>query len=91
MIRLYDYLPSGNGYKVRLLLSQLDIPYELVRLDITSGVTRQAEFLAKNPNGKIPTVELEDGRFLSESHAILEYFGGRTQFVPQDDYERAQM
>lgn len=91
MIRLYDYLPSGNGYKVRLLLTQLGHPYELVQLDITKGVTREPEFLAKNPNGKVPTVELDDGRFLFESHAILFYFGEGTRFVPADAYERARM
>jgi glutathione S-transferase len=91
VIKLYDYLPSGNGYKVRLLLTQLGHPYELVQLDITKGVTREPEFLAKNPNGKVPTVELDDGRFLFESHAILFYFGEGTRFVPADAYERARM
>ena len=91
MIRLYDYLPSGNGYKVRLLLTQLDLAYELVQLDIKQGITRESDFLAKNPNGKVPTVELDDGRLLSESHAILSYFGDGTRFVPADAYQRAQM
>jgi glutathione S-transferase len=54
MFRLYDYLESGNGYKVRLLLTQLGIPFERVELDILKGETRTAEFLAKNMNGKIP-------------------------------------
>ncbi|MGH7858628.1 MAG: glutathione S-transferase family protein [Candidatus Binatia bacterium] len=91
MIRLYDYLPSGNGYKVRLLLTQLGIPFERVELDIVNGATRTPEFLAKNPNGKIPVVELDDGRFLSESNAILFYFGEGTSLVPADRLERARV
>ncbi|MCA9512065.1 MAG: glutathione S-transferase family protein [Myxococcota bacterium] len=91
MIRLYDYLPSGNGYKVRLLLAQLGIEHEVVELDIAAGETHTAAFLALNPNGKIPAVELGDGRALAESHAILQYFGEGTSFVPVDAYERAQM
>ena len=71
MIRLYDYLPSGNGYKVRLLLTQLAIPFELVELDIIKGETRTPEFLAKFPNGRIPAVEFDDGKVLFESNAII--------------------
>ena len=57
MIRLYDYLESGNGYKVRLLLTQLGVPFERIELDITKGETRTPEFLRKFPNGRIPAVE----------------------------------
>ena len=91
MIRLYDFLPSGNGYKVRLLLRQLGIPYELVEMDITKGETRTAEFLAKNPNGRIPLIELDGGRLLAESGAILVYFADGTPFFPDDRWERAQV
>jgi len=80
MIRLYDYLPSGNGYKVRLLLTQLGIPFERIELDILKGTTRTPEFLQKNLNGRIPVVELEDGGFLAESNAILFYFADETSF-----------
>ncbi len=52
MLRLYDYLISGNGYKVRLLLAQLGLPFERIELDIVKGETRTPEFLAKNPNGR---------------------------------------
>lgn len=90
MIRLYDYLPSGNGYKVRLLLTQLGIPFERIELDILKGTTRTPEFLQKNPNGRIPVVELEDGRFLAESNAILFYFAEGTSFLPADRRQRAQ-
>lgn len=91
MIRLYDYLPSGNGYKIRLLLHQLAIPYELVEMDITRGETRTPAFLERNPNGRIPLLELDDGRFLAESGAILFYFAEGTRFLPADRWERAQV
>src|SRR6266850_8521990 len=90
MIRLYDYLPSGNGYKVRLLLTQLGVPFELVEKDITKGETRTPEFLRRNPNGRIPVVELEDGTHLSESNAILFYFAEGSPFLPEQRFERAQ-
>jgi len=90
MLRLYDYLPSGNGYKVRLLLSHLEIPFELVELDIVKGETRTPEFLAKNPNGKIPVLETEDGRYLPESNAILWYLAEGTPFLPADRWGRAE-
>ncbi|MCC6764517.1 MAG: glutathione S-transferase family protein [Deltaproteobacteria bacterium] len=91
MLRLYDYLPSGNGYKVRLLLAQRAIPFELVELDITKGETRTPAFLAKNPNGRIPLLEVEPGRFLAESNAILFYLAEGTPFLPDDRWLRAQV
>ena len=91
MLRLYDYLPSGNGYKVRLLLTQLSIPFERVELDILKGLTRTPEFLAKFPNGRIPAIELDDGRLLFESNAIITYLADGTTFLPDDKFERAQV
>lgn len=91
MITLYDYLPSGNGYKVRLLLHQLGIPFRLVEKDIVKGETRTPEFLAINPNGRIPAVDLGDGRLLAESDAMLWYFADGTPFLPDDKFERAQV
>ena len=91
MIRLYDYLPSGNGYKVRLLLTQLAIPYELIEIDILEGESRSAEFLAKNPNGRVPLVEMEDGTLLPESNAIMFYFAEGTPFLPDDRLARARV
>ncbi len=91
MITLYDYLSSGNGYKVRLLLHQLGIPFTLVQKDIVKGETRTPEFLAINPNGRIPAIELGDGRRLAESNAILWYFADGTEFLPSDSFERAQV
>ena len=91
MVKLYDYLDSGNGYKVRLLLHQLDIPFELVEVDIMKGGTRTPAFLARNPNGKIPTLQLEDGSFLGESNAILFYLAEGTKYLPEDRLERARV
>ena len=91
MLTLYDYLSSGNGYKCRLLLAQLGIPYRRVELDILKGETRTTEFLAKNPNGRIPALSLEDGTVLSESDAILFYLAEGTPFLPDDRLGRAQV
>src|SRR5258708_23760495 len=89
MLTLYDFNGSGNGYKVRLLLAQLGIAYKLVERDILKGETRTPEFLAKNPNGRIPTLQLEDGTCLAESDAILWYLAEGTQFAPADRMDRA--
>ncbi len=89
MLRLYDFLDSGNGYKVRLLLHQLGVEYDRIELDITRGESRTADFLARNPNGRIPTLELEDGRHLAESNAILFYLAEGTAFLPADAWQRA--
>ena len=91
MLRLYDFLASGNGYKVRLLLAQLGIPFARVEMDILHGATRTPEFLAKNPNGRIPVLELEDGTLLPESNAILFYLADGTPFLPGDRLGRAQV
>jgi glutathione S-transferase len=90
-MRLYDYLSSGNGYKVRLALHQLGIPFELVQLDILKGETRTPAFLAKNPNGRIPTLELDDGTCLAESGAILWYLAEGTALLPTDRLQRARV
>jgi glutathione S-transferase len=89
-VRLYDFLESGNGYKVRLLLHQLAVPYERVELDITKGATRTPEFLAINRNGRIPTLVLDDGTALPESDAILFYLAEGTPLLPADRLGRAQ-
>jgi glutathione S-transferase len=91
MLRLSDYLSSGNGYKVRLLLTQLSIPFERVELDILKGETRTPEFLQKNLNGRIPVLQSERGEFLAESNAILFYLAEGTPFLPHDCWERAQV
>ena len=90
-MRLYDYWESGNGYKVRLLLAQLGIAHERIELDILKGESRTQEFLAKNPNGRIPVLELGDGRILAESNAIQWYLAEGTPLLPDDPFERAQV
>jgi glutathione S-transferase len=91
MYKLYDFLPSGNGYKVRLLLTQLQIPFERIELNILKRETRTAEFLAKNPNGKIPLLEIAPNRFISESNAILYYLSQETEYFPLDLYQQTQV
>lgn len=89
MLRLYDYLESGNAYKVRLLLSQLDIPFERVHLDILRAETRTEEFKNKNLNQRVPVLEFPDGRCLAESNAILLHLAEGSDFLPKDAFERA--
>jgi glutathione S-transferase len=91
MYRLYDYLPSGNGYKVRLVLRQLGVEYELIELDIKRGATRTPEFLAKNPNGRIPLLEVPGRGFLPESHAIIWFLAEGSKLVPDGAFDRARM
>jgi glutathione S-transferase len=91
VLRLYDNLESGNGYKVRLLLRQLGIPFQRIELDILKGETRTPEFLARNPNGRIPVLELEDGTCLAESNAIQWYLAEGTKLLPDDRLARAQV
>ena len=90
MMTLYDFMGSGNGYKVRLVLDHLGLPYTLVERDILKGETRTPEFLAKNPNGRIPTLQLEDGSFLFESNAIIWYLAEGTRLAPKDRRARAE-
>ena len=91
-MRLHDYLPSGNGYKVRLLLSQLGLSFERIEYDVTVGETRTREFLENvNPNGRVPVLELDDGRLLPESNAALFYLAEGTPFLPEGRFERAQV
>lgn len=88
---LHDYLPSGNGYKVRLLLKLLRQPYEYRHYDIVRGETRTPDFLRMNPAGKIPVLELDDGRCLGESNAILFFLAQGTDYWPEGRWEQAQV
>jgi glutathione S-transferase len=84
-MRLHDHSTSGNAYKVRLLLTQLGVAFERVEYDIDQGGTRTPEFLrSKNPNGRIPVLELDDGRCLAESNAILWYLAEGTSMLPSE-------
>ena len=91
MLRLYDYWESGNCYKIRLLLSQLGIDYERVPVDILKGETRRPEFLARNPNHRVPLLEWPDGKRLAESNAILFFLADGSGFLPEDRWDRAQV
>ncbi|HEX7044511.1 MAG TPA: glutathione S-transferase family protein [Burkholderiales bacterium] len=91
MLTLYDNLSSGNGYKVRLLLHQLDLRYRRVELDIDKRETRTPAFLAKNPNGRVPLLELDDGTCLPESNAILYYLAHGSPLLPHERLARAQV
>ncbi|PZO82157.1 MAG: glutathione S-transferase [Mesorhizobium amorphae] len=89
MITVYGSASSGNCFKPRLLLAKLGIPFRHVEVSGANGGTREPAFLRKNPNGKVPLLELEAGRLLAESNAMLLYFGEGTRFVPEHAFERA--
>lgn len=90
-MKLYDYPKSGNGYKVRLLLAHLAIPYKYIPVDILKGQTQTPEFLHKNLNGRIPVLELDDGTCLSESNAILYYLAQGSRYWPDSTLGQAQV
>ncbi len=90
MITVYGMSVSGNCHKIRLLLEQLACEYRWIEVDSAHGETRTSYYLAKNPNGKVPMLELEDGRVLVESNAILFYLADGTSFLPSDAWQRAQ-
>jgi len=90
MMTLYDFTGSGNGYKVGLVLAHLGLPYKRIERDILKGETRTPEFLEKNPNGRIPTLQLEDGSHLFESNAIIWYLAEGTRLAPKDRRARAE-
>jgi glutathione S-transferase len=89
MYKLYSMQRSGNCYKVRLALAQLRVPHELIEIDILKGETHTPDFLSKNPNGQIPLLEIEPGRYLAESNAILWFLAERSELLYDDPIERA--
>ena len=91
MFTVYGMSDSGNCYKVRLALEQLALPYRWVEVDTTKGETRRDAFLAKNPNGKVPTLELADGACLPESNAILNYLAHGSPLLPEGRLERSRV
>ena len=88
-MKIYGDIRSGNCYKIKLLTSQLDIEHEWIPVDILAGETRTADFLDRNPNGKIPLLELDDGHYLAESNAILNYLAADSDLLPSDNFARA--
>jgi glutathione S-transferase len=91
VLKLFDSAVSGNCYKVRLLLTQLGIPFQREELSVFDRSDRPDVLGGLNPALRVPTLVLDDGRTLGESNAILWYFADGTQYVPTDAYERAQV
>ncbi|HEY2862921.1 MAG TPA: glutathione S-transferase family protein [Casimicrobiaceae bacterium] len=91
MIKVYGMSLSGNCHKVRMILEALQLPYAWIEIDPGLGETRTAEFLARNPNGKVPVLEPEPGVYLAESNAILFYLAEGSPLVPSDRLARARV
>jgi glutathione S-transferase len=91
MPRLYQDPRSGNCFKAVLTASHLGIPLETTDIDVMEGLTRKPAFLAKNPNGRVPLLELDDGTCLPESNAIISYLAEGSRLIPDTRLERAQM
>ena len=91
MLTLYDYLPSQNAWKVRLLLNHLGTPYRTVPVSIFEGEGQAPWYLAISPTGKVPALQLQDGRTLAESNAILAYLADGTPYLPSDRFTRAKV
>jgi glutathione S-transferase len=91
MLTLYDYLPSRNAWKVRQLLAHLQRPYRSVPVSIFEGEGRRPAFLALNPTGRVPVLQLEDGRALAESNAIMAYLADGTPYLPGEPFARARV
>ena len=90
-MKIYGDLISGNCYKLKLLCDLLSIEHEWVQLDILREETRTEAFLSLNPNAKVPLLELDDGRTLSESNAILNYLATGSALLPQDSFALAKV
>ncbi|AWX94096.1 glutathione S-transferase family protein [Paracoccus mutanolyticus] len=90
-MRLYSMPSSGNSYKVRLLLALLGRDCEIVDVEYQTEALDQARAQGRLPFGKAPVLELDDGRLLPESNAILWWLGEGTRFVPADAFARAEM
>jgi glutathione S-transferase len=94
VLKLYGMTGSGNCYKPALLMRQLGVPFEWVEVSTLKGETRTPEFLARNPNGKVPLLEVTDRgetRALAESNAMLCYLAEGTHLLPDDRWPRAQV
>lgn len=91
MLTLFDYLPSQNGYKIRMLLNHLNRPYRTELISIFEGEGQRADYLAINPTGAVPAIRLDDGRVLAESNAILGFLAEDTPYLPLGPYSRAKV
>ena len=90
-MKIYGDIQSGNCYKIKLLCSFLSIEHEWIHVNILESETHTPEFLSKNPNAKIPLLELSDGRCLSESNAILYFLSEGTSFSSDDKFVKAKI
>jgi glutathione S-transferase len=90
MITVHGYSPSGNCHKLRMLLGHLGREYRWIETDSAHGATRTADYLAKNPNGKVPMIETGDGKIMVESNAILTWLADGTPYFSGDAWQRAQ-
>ena len=91
MLKVYGDIQSGNCYKVKLLLALLNIEHQWCHIDILKQESQSPDYLAKNPNGKIPLLELDSGEFIAESNAILNYLADGTPLLPSDKLTRAKV
>jgi glutathione S-transferase len=91
MLKVYGDVYSGNCYKIKLLMTQLDIKHEWIHIDLLKQETRTAEFLARNPNGKVPVLELSPHVYLAESNAIIHYLAEGTPLLPHGRFQHAQV
>lgn len=91
MLTLFDYLPSQNAWKIRLLLQHLGRPWRQVMVSIFEGEGQTDEYRRISPTGTVPAIRLEDGRVLAESNAILTYLADGTRYLPADPFGRAKV
>jgi glutathione S-transferase len=91
MLTFYDYLPSQNAFKVRLLLSHLRIQHDTIYVSIFSGEGQSPEYRRINPTGAVPAIRLSDERVLAESNAILMFLADGSKYLPNDPFERAKV
>ena len=92
MLTLFNYPASRNGWKVRLLLQHLSRAYRTVTVNILENGNQRAAYRRDiNPTGKVPAIQLEDGRTLTESNAILVYLAEGSMYLPTDTFDRAKV
>ena len=90
-MKIYGDTQSGNCYKVQLVCQLLNIDLQWIDVDILAGDTKSDDFLKKNPNGKIPLLELDSGETLSESNAIINYLAFGSDLYPNDRLAQARV
>src|SRR3984893_16529399 len=91
MNTLYATIGSGNCFKPFLVMTQLQIPFRVILVDVLKGETRQPAYLSVNPSGTVPYLKLVDGRGIGESNAMLWHLAEGSKLIPADSYLRAQI